>query len=96
MSTEPRDALASERDRIENSRDQLVNGTYQALRERAGLTQTELGDLIGLSQTAVSLYENGLRAPSEWTAWRYAHVMADIEARLNAVDAGQVPEMPKP
>jgi transcriptional regulator with XRE-family HTH domain len=32
-------------------------------REEAGLTQVQLAELSGVSQTAISLYEHGLRIP---------------------------------
>lgn len=37
-------------------------------REKRGLTQVELGKLIGMSQTAISLYESGDRKPDVETA----------------------------
>ncbi len=34
------------------------------LREKAGMTQTELADKLGLSKSVVSAYEKGIRNPS--------------------------------
>ena len=34
------------------------------LREKAGMTQTELADRLGLSKSVISAYEKGIRNPS--------------------------------
>ena len=34
------------------------------LREKAGMTQTELADKLGLSKSVISAYEKGIRNPS--------------------------------
>lgn len=36
----------------------------KSFRKKAGLTQTQLGDLIGLTQAAIGHYETGRRTPS--------------------------------
>lgn len=43
----------------------LSMGTkIKELREKAGMTQTELADKLGLSKSVISAYEKGIRNPS--------------------------------
>ncbi len=43
----------------------LTMGTkIKNLREKAGMTQTELADKLGLSKSVISAYEKGIRNPS--------------------------------
>ena len=35
------------------------------LREKAGMTQTELADKVGVSKSVISAYEKGIRNPSQ-------------------------------
>lgn len=43
----------------------LTMGTkIKNLREKAGMTQTELADRLGLSKSVISAYEKGIRNPS--------------------------------
>jgi DNA-binding XRE family transcriptional regulator len=44
-------------------------------RDKRGLTQVELGQLLGMSQTAISLYESGDRKPDVETAKNIAKVL---------------------
>lgn len=44
-------------------------------RKAAGYTQTQLAEKIGINQTAISLYENGLRVPDVSTARKIAIVL---------------------
>lgn len=41
-----------------------ISMNLKQLRERAGLSQVELGNLVGLKQTTISQYENGTREPN--------------------------------
>lgn len=45
-----------------------MNNKLKEFREKAGLTQEELGAILGISQTAISLYETGGRKPDIETA----------------------------
>lgn len=45
------------------------------LREKAGLTQKELGEATGLWQTAIANYENGYRSPD---LYRVAVIIAAL------------------
>lgn len=38
--------------------------TLKQFRENKGLSQTELGNLVGLKQTTISQYESGSRKPN--------------------------------
>ena len=41
-----------------------VGGKIKDLREKTGMTQTELAEKIGVSKSVVSAYEKGIRNPS--------------------------------
>lgn len=47
----------------------------QAVRERAGLTQTEMAQFLGVSQVSVSRYERGEGLPRAETLGRYAELL---------------------
>lgn len=53
------------------------------LREKKGLTQKELGRLVGVGQSVVAQYESGQRTPSLRIAERLAKQLA--EGDLNAL-----------
>lgn len=42
----------------------IINERLKELRLKKGLTQTELGEYLGVSKCAISLYESGKRNPS--------------------------------
>ena len=44
--------------------DTMKNNKIREYREKQGLTQQELGERVGKSQIAISLYESGDRTPS--------------------------------
>lgn len=44
-------------------------------REKLGLTQAQLADIVGLSQETISQYENGTRIPNVITAKKIASVL---------------------
>ena len=46
------------------TRSEIVGANIYQLRTSLGLSQIEFADLIGRSQTMVSMYEKGLRLPS--------------------------------
>ena len=43
---------------------QSMGTKIKELREKAGMTQTELADKLGLSKSVISAYEKGIRNPS--------------------------------
>lgn len=43
---------------------QTMGAKIKNLREKAGMTQTELADKLGLSKSVISAYEKGIRNPS--------------------------------
>jgi transcriptional regulator with XRE-family HTH domain len=51
-----------------------VSKTLEVLRRRAGLSQTELAELVGRSQPEISNYERGLEIPVD-TAFDLFHIL---------------------
>ena len=69
--------------------DKNILGTViKARREKAGLSQKELGELIGMSQQQLSQYESGTRRPKLETVSKMAKAlnMSDDEFMPAAVD----------
>ena len=69
------------------------------LRRRAGLTQKELADKLGLSKAAVSYYEQSLRSPSPEVLIKIAeafHVTTDyllgLESKRQTLDVTDLPD----
>lgn len=63
-------------------RDKLV-----ALRKSNGLTQAQVGKMLGLGREAVALYEGGQRLPSIETALRLSRLYGvTMEAICDALD----------
>ncbi|ARD42476.1 helix-turn-helix domain-containing protein [Actinomyces gaoshouyii] len=58
----------------EETRLRLAELVYTA-RTRAGLTQAELADRMGSTQSVISAVENGGQVPSVSTLWRIAHAL---------------------
>lgn len=81
-------------------------GLLRRAREQARLSQTTLAKLAGLDRSMVNQYENGRRSPTVATldallaaCGLQARVlleplMADVDARVDALVAGPVPELP--
>lgn len=59
------------------------------LRERAGLSQTEVGALIGISQQAVNKFERYDADPKLSTIRRYANAVGAIVEHHVTLDIGQ-------
>lgn len=59
----------------------------KAIRMKAGLTQRELGDLVGMSRFAIIDYESGRRSPTFETTRKLARVLkcslSDLDDELN-------------
>lgn len=62
-----------------------LSDNLKRLRERAGLTQAELAEAVGIAQPTLAQYESGLKVPSIITAVR-------MEAALHASCAEMVGE----
>lgn len=45
------------------------------LRKKAGYTQTELGKLVGVSKSTMSMYESGIHEPDLETLKRFANIL---------------------
>lgn len=59
-------------------RDQLASGKAQQARQRARLSQSEVADAIGVTQSAVGLWEQGRRLPRGVAALRYAALLREL------------------
>jgi transcriptional regulator with XRE-family HTH domain len=64
--------LARQRHRV---RTLLASGQARRLRERAGLTQQEVGQACGVTATAVARWESGDRLPHGETLARYGGLL---------------------
>lgn len=52
-----------------------LSDNLKKLRERAGMTQAELAEAVGVSQPTMAQYESGLKVPSVITAVRIEQVL---------------------
>ncbi len=59
-----------------------LSDNLKKLRERAGLTQAELAEAVGISQPTLAQYESGLKVPSIITAVRMEAVLHTTCAEL--------------
>ncbi|MGI6252100.1 MAG: helix-turn-helix transcriptional regulator [Aminivibrio sp.] len=63
----------------------------RALRERAGLTQLELGEMVDMSRFAIIDYESGRRSPTFETTRKLARALdcslSDLDGDLNPPQA---------
>lgn len=53
----------------------VVVMTLKQIRKKRGLSQSELGSLVGLKQTTIAQYENGSRKPNIVIAKKLANVL---------------------
>jgi DNA-binding transcriptional regulator YiaG len=60
------------------------DGTAKAIRERAGLSASEVARLLGVSQPTVSNWENGKRVPRGEPAMKYAELLIELDRRSRA------------
>lgn len=63
----------------------------RALREQAGLSQSELGQIIGIRQPTISKIELGYREPTLSEAERWIHACG-YQIELHRVDAPVLPD----
>ena len=56
----------------------MTNSGFKQARLRKGYTQEQLAELVGVSQSTITSYENGLRSPSP-SAFRRLMQVLDLE-----------------
>ena len=56
----------------------------RAIRERAGVSEARLGQELGVTRGAVAKWERGDRRPRGDARLRYARVLADLKALVEA------------
>jgi transcriptional regulator with XRE-family HTH domain len=66
-------------------RSAVRTGSGQKLRERAGLSQSELARLTGVTPGAICRWEAGERTPSEAAAVAYAKALRRVEELIERV-----------
>ena len=62
----------------------------KALRNRAGITQKKLGDMCGLSQTAIANYEAGIRNISLGNAMKIVSALRKRGIKVSMQDLEEV------
>ena len=60
------------------------SGRGERLRERAGLNQSDMARLVGVTPAAINRWESGERTPSEVSAIAYAKALRKIAAEVVA------------
>jgi transcriptional regulator with XRE-family HTH domain len=69
------------------------SGAARRVRELAGISQSELARVLGVTPASVSLYESGLRVPSERVARPYVEALCRWAESLRASEDGAVLEL---
>jgi transcriptional regulator with XRE-family HTH domain len=54
------------------------SGYAHQIRIKAGVSLKEIADDVGVTESAISYWENGLRAPRTASALKYAEVLAGL------------------
>ena len=72
------------RSRLRVRRDLPAPAQRRELREAAGLTQQELADVVGVTRTAVSNYEQGIRTPRGIALTRYVEAIRTLRDQAPA------------
>jgi putative transcriptional regulator len=64
-----------------------LENSLRALREKAGLTQGQLAELVGVSRKTINTVENGIFVPSTVVALKIAKALGQpVEALFRLVD----------
>jgi transcriptional regulator with XRE-family HTH domain len=66
-------------------RSAVSSGSGQKLRERAGLSQSDIARLTGVTPAAICRWEAGERTPSGATAVAYAKALRRVEKLIERV-----------
>lgn len=66
---------------ISATRTALRDGSAKIARERAGVTQAEMADVLGVSRPAISMWEAGKRQPGTRLALAYGRALAALGQR---------------
>lgn len=66
-----------------------LSENLKRLRERAGMTQAELAEAVGIAQPTLAQYELGLKVPSIITAVRMESVLHTTCAEMVGVNIGK-------
>ena len=67
----------------------------KTLRNRAGITQKKLGDMCGLSQTAIANYEAGIRNLSLGNAMKIVSALRKLGVKVSMRDLEDVSKIAK-
>lgn len=54
--------------------DNIIGERLKSLREEKDIMQRDLADMLGVSTSAVSMYEIGERVPKDWVKKRYSEI----------------------
>lgn len=65
-------------DLLQQARRYAKSGTARRLRVEAGLSQSEIAREVGVTSSAVALWESGKRVPRGEAAVRYAKVLESL------------------
>lgn len=71
-----------------------IGDNIRKLRESHGLTQSQLGDAIGVSDKAVSTWESGNREPRQASVSKIAHYFGINEGELRYGDGDHFHRLP--
>lgn len=66
-----------------------LSDNLKKFRERAGMTQAELAEAVGISQPTLAQYESGLKVPSIITAVKIEQVLHTTCAMLVGTETGK-------
>ena len=69
---------------IAEARSAIQTGRGRTIREAASISQTEIAEAVGVSHSAVSLWEAGKRLPRRDTAVQYALVLRRLDCDRKA------------
>lgn len=71
---------------IAKARDLIRTGLGRTIRERAGLSQSELARALGVDNGTVNKWESRQRRPRGEAAQRYAQLMSELDAAVPCRD----------